>query len=184
MTSTSVPSSSSGTSTGRVNRTPNSTTASGGAGPGGHRPAGQRHREHAVRDHAGQADLGGDPVAPVDRVEVAGRARVADQVGPGHPVRLRGQLVPTSHVSPPPARRAWTRRVTTGSPATVRDVGAGGEEVVPAPGRDLLDRVHADQLVAGDDRAGVREALVAVHHPAVVQAQRRVVDDLPAGRAW
>src|SRR3546814_18291373 len=48
---------------------------SSGACPLVDRAGDQGHREHAVRDHAGQADHGGDPVVPVDRVEVtAGRS--------------------------------------------------------------------------------------------------------------
>ena len=53
----------------------------GAAGPVRDGARGQRHREHAVGDHARQPDRGGDPVGPVDRVEVAARAGVADQVG-------------------------------------------------------------------------------------------------------
>ena len=53
---------------------------------------------------------------------------------------------------------------------------------MPDRGSDLLDGVHADQLVAGRDRPLVHEALVAVHDPAVVDAQLRVVDDRAAGR--
>ena len=38
------------------------------------------HGEHAVGDDAGQAHAGGEGFVPVDRVEVAGRAGVLDQV--------------------------------------------------------------------------------------------------------
>src|SRR6478609_1729776 len=43
----------------------------GAVGPGGDGPGGQRHRVHPVRDHARETDGRGDPVGPVDRVEVA-----------------------------------------------------------------------------------------------------------------
>ena len=90
--STSAPSSSLGTTTGRVNRTPYSTTRPGRR-PLGDQPRSQGHGEHAVRDHVGQADLAGEPLVPVDRVEVQRGARVADQVGAGDPDVQRRQLV-------------------------------------------------------------------------------------------
>src|SRR6185312_16093477 len=85
------------------------------AGPGGHCPAHQGHREHAVGDHAGEAHRGREALAPVDRVEVAGGAGVADQIGPGDPEGLR--LEGHGHSSPRCTSLAQT--VTTGSPASV-----------------------------------------------------------------
>src|SRR5690606_41115493 len=41
--------------------------------------------------------------------------------------------------------------------------------------------VHADQLVTGDHGPDVREPLVTMDHPAVVETERRIVDDLPTG---
>src|SRR6185312_9176089 len=45
---------------------------------------GGTHGEHAVRDDSGQADLGGEALVPVDRVEVPAGPGIADQVGPVH----------------------------------------------------------------------------------------------------
>ncbi len=104
-------------------------------------------------------------------------ARVADQVGPGDPEGLGGQL----HVQGLPAYDELgpdgDHRLAGGG----AHVGAGGQEVVPAAAGDVLDGVHADQLVAGHHRPGVGEPLVAVDHPAVVDPEGRVVDDLPGG---
>src|SRR6476659_6593821 len=66
----------------------------GAAGPGVEGPGGEREGVHPVRDHTGQPDRGGHPVGPVDRVEVAAGAGVADQVGAGDGVGLLGQGVP------------------------------------------------------------------------------------------
>src|SRR6476469_1791506 len=49
-------------------------------------PGRQRHRVHPVRDHARETHGRGDPVGPVDRVEVAAGPGVADQVGAPHGV--------------------------------------------------------------------------------------------------
>ena len=56
----------------------------GSPDPVGDEPAGERHGQHAVGDHVGQAHADGEPLVPVDRVEVAGRAGVADQVRARH----------------------------------------------------------------------------------------------------
>src|SRR5262249_53979110 len=58
-------------------------------------------------------------------------------------------------------------------------VGTGEQEVVAAPGGDALDDAYTGQHVAGPDRSVVREALVTVYHPAEVQAEIRVLDQLP-----
>ena len=117
VTSTVAPSSSSGTGTGRVKRTPYSTTASRVAGPVGDDPGRQRHGEHAVGDHVGQADRLRHPLVPVDDVEVAGRTGVPHQVGAADREGLGRQVeadldvvVRRGHVSPPRGRRGWTRR--------------------------------------------------------------------------
>src|SRR6266508_2490338 len=92
------------------------------ANPLRHRLTGQRHRVHAVCDHAGQADRAGSPVVPVDRVEVAGGAGVADQVGPGDPECPGRQPVADLHRKlhgQPSPRTTRTEPVTTGSPASV-----------------------------------------------------------------
>ena len=57
------------------------------------RAAHQGHRVHAVRDHTRQPDRGRGPVAPVDRVEVAGRPRIAHEVGARDPHGQWRQLV-------------------------------------------------------------------------------------------
>ena len=53
------------------------------------------------------------------------------------------------------------------------------------PPREVISSitVRHDQLVAGHDRAGVRESLVAVHHPGVVHRRapgRPTIDALAA----
>src|SRR3569833_2360713 len=63
------------------------------AGPVGDEPAALGHGEHAVRDHVGQADGLGEVLVPVDRVEVAGRARVLDQVQALDREGARGDLL-------------------------------------------------------------------------------------------
>src|SRR6478672_8442074 len=63
----------------------------GAARPGVEGPGGQREGVHPVRDDARQPHRGGDPVGPVDRVEVAAGAGVADQVGAGDGVGLLRQ---------------------------------------------------------------------------------------------
>src|SRR4051794_8454012 len=78
------------------------------AGPGVEGTGGQREGVHPVRDDPGQPDRPGHPVRPVDRVEIAARAGVPDQVGAGHGVGLLGKLVPGlpgAHASGP----RWTR---------------------------------------------------------------------------
>src|SRR5688500_2200141 len=77
-------------------------------GPARNGASGERHREHAVGDDARQPDGGRDPVGPVDRVEVAAGAGVADQVGAAYGVALRRQLgagLEGAHASAP----RWTR---------------------------------------------------------------------------
>jgi CubicO group peptidase (beta-lactamase class C family) len=64
-----------------------------GAGPVGDIPAGLGHGEHPVRDHVRQADRAGDPLVPVNGVEIPGRAAVLDQAEPGHRVAGRRELV-------------------------------------------------------------------------------------------
>jgi len=53
----------------------------------------------------------------------------------------------------------------------------------PARALDRLDAYAADDPVAGAQRPLVDEALVAVHHPRVVEAEFRVERRLVAGRA-
>src|SRR5690348_12542377 len=98
-------------------------------GPFGEVPACQGHREHAVRDHVGKADGRGDPLVPVDGVEVAGSARVPDQVRPGHLVLPRRDLGALVHVVETGARHLLPyaprstrvdRAVQTCSPSAVR----------------------------------------------------------------
>ena len=81
--SSSAPSPSSGTSTGPGELRGGLDDRAGIADPVGDDPSASGHGEHAVRDDVGQSDLGGEPLVPVDRVEVAGGAGVADQVGRG-----------------------------------------------------------------------------------------------------
>ena len=165
----------------------------GVAGPVGDHPGRLGHGEHAVRDHVGQADRLGDPLVPVDQVEVAGGPGVHDQVDPLDPEGLRGQLgphldvvVPDRHRQPPAVPRA-TRveyAVRTGSPSTVETSPRVVSRSLPAAER-MLSTVDRDgEPVAGPDRPGVDEALLAVHHPAVVEPQLRVDDDLHARPAW
>ena len=104
LTSMVAPVSSSGTTTGAENRTPNSTSAPASPGPVGDVPAGLRHGEHAVGDDVGQADRLGDPLVPVDHVEVTGRAAVLDQAEPVDRVGHRGQFR-----CPPPRPRSSLR---------------------------------------------------------------------------
>src|SRR5215216_4344314 len=103
------------------------------ADPAGDHPGGHGHRVHPVGDHPGQADRLGDLVVPVDRVEVAGGAGVADQVqaldglgdlGEGvarpHPGRVDPRAhapLPRGGAVPRDSRVALT--VQTGSPASV-----------------------------------------------------------------
>ena len=82
-TGTDVPSSSSGTTTGLVNRAPRAEHRLGSPAHAVTASPASAKRVHPVRDHSRQPDRRRDPVAPVDRVEVAGRTGVADQVGRG-----------------------------------------------------------------------------------------------------
>ena len=66
----------------------------GVSGPIVHQPARGGHGEHAVRDDVGQADGPRDPLVPVDDVEVAARAGVADEVEAGQRKGARRQGVP------------------------------------------------------------------------------------------
>src|SRR6202034_955533 len=59
------------------------------AAPLGDELPGLRHRVHPVCDDVRQADRAGDPLVPVDDVEVARGAAVLDQVEPGNAVRAR-----------------------------------------------------------------------------------------------
>src|SRR4029453_11231372 len=106
----------------------------GVAGPAGDHAGGDPHGVHAVGDHPGQPDRLGDLVAPVDRVEVAGRAGVADQVqaldglgdlGEGVAGPDPGQVDVGAHAPLPcrggavPRDSRVARTVQTGSPASV-----------------------------------------------------------------
>ncbi len=67
------------------------------AGPPGDQPPGQRHGQHAVRYRGVEADLLGDLVVPVDRVQVARDAGVVHQVLPGQRNDLLGKWVAHLH---------------------------------------------------------------------------------------
>src|SRR5580692_1844344 len=88
------------------------------------------HGEHAVRDDVGQPHRPGDPLVPVDDVEVTGRAAVLDQVQPGYGVAGRGKLGARfdvrvldchAHSASPAVPRSTSveKAVHTCSPATV-----------------------------------------------------------------
>ena len=63
------------------------------ADPRGDVAAAEAHGQHAVRDGGVEADLLGDLVVPVDRVEVTGYAGVVHQVPPGQRDDLLRQLI-------------------------------------------------------------------------------------------
>src|SRR5215207_898431 len=103
------------------------------ADPAGDHAGGDAHGVHAVGDHPGQPDGLGDLVVPVDRVEVAGGAGVADQVhaldrlgdlGEGVAGPHAGQVDPGAHARPSrggavPRDSRVPRTRQTGSPSSV-----------------------------------------------------------------
>src|SRR5690606_40887348 len=74
-------------------------------GPVDHHADRGPHGEHPVGDHPGQADLDGEPLVPVDRVEVAAGPGVADQVTPVHPDGGGPDDLPDLQVRDPRPRR-------------------------------------------------------------------------------
>ena len=152
VTSMVAPASSSGTTTGRVKRTPYSTTAPGSPTQSVTTRPPSGHGEHAVGDHVGQADRRGDALVPVDDVEVAGGAGVADEVravdreGLRRAARCRPRRRPSARSRVTTASssgpRAMSREVvvTTCSPVDGRDVAAGRDHVVARHRPDRLDR--------------------------------------------
>ena len=152
---------SAGTTTGLVNLQPSSTTSA--SGPRGTARAGERQGVHAVGDHAGQPDAAGDLLVLVDRVVVAARLGVGDQVGAGHGVDDRLEASPAfmrhRPVDQGGLRRADQRAVGVG------DRAGGADDVVAA---DLAQRRHGQgggEQVAEHDRALVGEPLLAVDDP-------------------
>ena len=69
----------------------------GVADPRGDVAAADTHGQHAVCDRGVQAEGLGDLIVPVDRVQVAGNARVIHQVLSGQRVGLLGKLVTHLH---------------------------------------------------------------------------------------
>ena len=83
-----------------------------------------------------------------------------------------------SHASSAARATSFVQAVTTCSPAS--SCTSPRMSMMSLPARDLigLDGRGDRQPVTGPHRAGVGELLVAVHHPAVVQPELRVLDDL------
>src|SRR4051794_36148785 len=127
----------------------------GVAHPVGHHPQPGAHREQAVGDHPGQPNPGGEVVGVVDRVEVAGGTRVADQVGPGEPDGERRQGGPDLNgpdldgggldaAAHGLTSRPWKKvalAVQTGSPASVRSA-TEAEKMSVAPRLRTLSMVR------------------------------------------
>ena len=67
--------------------------------------------------------------------------------------------------------------VATGSPAVVGDRAAQREHVRARAGGEVLDVDRGDELVAREHRPVQGDRLVAVHHPRVVPAERRVAQE-------
>src|SRR5262249_34176280 len=97
------------------------------AGPVGDKAPCLRHREHAVRDDIGQPDRLGNPLVPVDDIEVAGRAAILDQAESGGRIVHDRDLGPdldlvigdlVAHAAPPRSTRV-EYAVPTCSPSTV-----------------------------------------------------------------
>src|SRR5664280_2819260 len=76
----------------------------GVADPVGDHPRRLGHRVHPVGDDVGQTDRGGEPLVPVDGVEVAAGAAVADQVDPLYREVDRGDLGADFYVGVPDSR--------------------------------------------------------------------------------
>src|SRR5690606_33994732 len=73
---------------------------------------------HAVRDDVGQADLLGEPLVPVDGVEVTGGARVLDESGAVHREGPSGQLGADLDVGVGDLRRHGVRHAPSAARAT------------------------------------------------------------------
>src|SRR4051794_21455475 len=97
-----------------------------------------RHRPQPVEDPPGQADLPGELLVDVDRVEVAGRARVADgEVPVGRDADLRQLLAGLERHRQTPRTMLVQVPTHTASPSWLVDVDSKTKN--PLPARSSID---------------------------------------------